>query len=105
MTIWCLKVLRGCHDSGVTNMTRESPLQGIGGVAPYPLIHRPCKLSHTFTYSFSLIPELVILTVMVGKLRVGADMGSVGSRESEGGEQSEHVVRRVGSVVALVSAS
>ena len=105
MTIWCLKVLRGCHDSGVTNMTRESPLQGIGGVAPYPFLHRPSKLSHTFTYSFSLIPELVILTVMVGKLRVGADMGSVASREGEGGEQSEHVVRRVGSVVALVSAS
>ena len=41
---------------------------------------------------------------VVGKLRVGADMGSVGSREGEGGEQSEHVVRRVGSVVALVSA-
>ena len=41
---------------------------------------------------------------MVGKLRVGADMGSVGSREGEGGKQSEHVVRRVGSVVALVSA-
>ena len=41
---------------------------------------------------------------MVGKLRVGADMGSVGSREGEGGEHSEHVVRYVGSVVVLVSA-
>ena len=71
-------------------MTPGRPLQGIGGVAPYPLIHRPSKLLHTFTYSSSLILELVILTVMVGKLRVGADMGSVGSRESEGGEQSEH---------------
>ena len=31
-----------------------------------------------------------MLTAVVGKLRVGADMGSVGSREGEGGEQSEH---------------
>ena len=85
-------------------MTPGRPLQGISGVAPYPFLHRPSKLSHIFTYSSSLILELVILTVMVGKLRVGADMGSVDSRESEGGEQSEHVVRRVGSVVALVSA-
>ena len=46
---------------------------------PFPLPHRPSKLSHIFTYSPSLILELVILTVMVGKLRVGADMGSVGS--------------------------
>ena len=69
-------------------MTPGRPLQGIGGVAPYPFLHRPSKFSHTFTYSSSLIPELVILTVMVGKLRVGADMGSVGSREGEGGEQS-----------------
>jgi len=45
-----------------------------------------------------------MLTAVVGKLRVGADMGVVGTREGEGGEQSEHVVRRVGSVVALVSA-
>ena len=59
------------------------PLQGISGVAPYPFLHRPSKLSHIFTYSSSLILELVILTVMVGKLRVGADMGSVGSREGE----------------------
>ena len=41
---------------------------------------------------------------VVGKLHVGADMGSVGSREGEGGKQTEHVVRRVGGVVALVSA-
>ena len=85
-------------------MTPGRPLQGIGGVAPYPFLHRPSKLSHIFTYSSSLILELVILTVMVGKLRVGADMGSVGSREGEGGEHSEHVVRYVGSVVVLVSA-
>ena len=85
-------------------MTPGRPLQGIGGVAPYPFLHRPSKLSHIFTYSSSLILELVILTVMVGKLRVGADMGSVGSREGEGGKQTEHVVRRVGGVVALVSA-
>ena len=45
-----------------------------------------------------------MLTAVVGKLRVGADMGSVGSREGEGGEQTEHVVRRVRGVVALVSA-
>ena len=45
-----------------------------------------------------------MLTAVVGKLRVGADMGVVDSRAGEGGKQSEHVVRRVGSVMALVSA-
>ena len=85
-------------------MTPGRPLQGIGGVAPYPFLHRPSKLSHTFTYSFSLILELAMPNAVVGKLHVGADMGSVGSREGEGGEQSEHVVRRVGSMVDLVSA-